>query len=184
MKNDPQFIGLTDAELKDNKAFFPRLVNYIYNNYIGELLNNKNHKPAKYKDIKLLDNLFDIYTELVFSYKWNNRPLIVEFSLFTGINKNTFYTWLNNSVDNNISESAGGKAGKELTYQRSDTVAKWVNTCERALVDGTDTIKDIFILKAKHGWRDANNDIQITVNHKPLISADELPRLIDINGNN
>ena len=176
LKQDNQFIGLTDEELKNNKAFFPRLVDYIYNNYIGDLLDNKHCKPQLYEDIKSLDNLFSIYTDLVYKYKWNSRPLIIEFSLFTGISRDTIYNWLN-GLDNN---TKGVKSSRVLTSERSDMVRKWVVTCERALVDGSDTIKDIFILKAKHGYRDNNNDITITVNHKPLVSADELPRLIDL----
>lgn len=183
VKELEQFQGLTDEELKNNKAFFPVLVDYIYNNYIGDLLDNKHCKPQKYEDIQLLDYLFNIYIQLVFKYKWNNRPLIIEFSLFTGINKNTFYNWLNGSNDNNTSDYASGRTGTILTHERSDTVQKWVTTCERALIDGSDTIKDIFILKAKHGYRDNNNDITITVNHKPLVSAEELPTLTQLTSN-
>lgn len=176
LKDDSQFIGLTDEELKNNKAFFPRLIQYIYNSYIGDLLNNKHGKQIVYKDIEQLDYLFDIYISLVYKYKWNNRPLIIEFSLLTGINKNTFYNWLNgyNSGEYN-------KTDKEsiLTPDRSDVVQKWLTVCEQGLIDGNDTIKDIFILKAKYGYRDNNNDIQITVNHKNVISADDLPALID-----
>ena len=54
----------------------------------------------------------------------------------------------------------------------------------RGLGSFNDTIKDIFLLKAKHGYRDNNNDIQITVNHKMLVDADNLPDLIGINSNN
>lgn len=178
LKQDNQFIGLTDEELKNNKAFFPRLVDYIYNNYIGDLLDNKHCKPQIYEDIKSLDNLFNIYTDLVYKYKWNSRPLIIEFSLFTGISRDTIYNWLNGLENNN----KGVKSSRVLTPERSDMVRKWVVTCERALVDGSDTIKDIFILKAKHGYKDNNNDISITVNHKQIVSAEDLPALLDLTG--
>jgi hypothetical protein len=59
-------------------------------------------------------------------------------------------------------------------------VQKWFNACERGLLNGSDTIRDIFILKAKYNYNDRNNDIQITVNHKNVISADDLPALIDM----
>jgi len=178
LKHDSQFIGLSDEELKDNKAFFPRLVDYIYNNYIGDLLGNKHGRQMFYDDIKSLDNLFSIYIDLVYKYKWNNRPLLVEFSLFTGINRDTFYNWVNGS-NNNIN---GKPASRYLTRERSDTVRKWLETCERALLDGTDTIKDLFILKCKHGYReqDATREINININNKPLVSAEELPKLIDL----
>ena len=203
MKTDPQFDGLTDQELKQDKAFFPRLINYIYNNYIGELLGNKYGRQVLYKNIQLLDDIFNIYIDLVYKYKWNNRPLIIEFSIFTGINRDTFYNWLN-GVDNNINISInnniiddkennnnnsisgnngnykGISTGGYLTRERSDIVRKWIETCERGLIDGQDTIKDIFILKAKYNYREASNDINITVNHKNIISADNLPALLDL----
>lgn len=180
VKQEPRFANKSDEELKQDKSFFPSLVNYIYNNYIGDLLDNKHCKPQKYEDIKLLDYLFNIYVDLVFNYKWNNRPLIIEFSLFTGIARDTIYNW-SNGLDNNIKS---GRTSEATTRLKSDTVRKWIATCERALIDGNDTIKDIFILKAKHGYRDNNNDITITVNHKPLVSADDLPTLTDLMSNN
>ena len=66
-----------------------------------------------------------------------------------------------------------------------DTARKWQTICEQSLVDGNgEYVKEIFLLKAKHGYRDNNNDIQITVNHKPIIDADNLPDLIGINSKN
>ena len=54
--------------------------------------------------------------------------------------------------------------------------------CERALLNGSDasTVRDIFILKAKHGYRDNNNVVEVNINHKQVISADELPQLIGL----
>lgn len=179
-----EYAGLTDNELKENKAFFPLLIDYLYNNYICLLLDNKNNKNSLYNDIELLDNLFSIYTRLVYKYKWNNKPYIVEFALFTGINKDTFYNWLNGIDNNNNIYADGVTVSKYLTRERSDVVAKWISVCERALLDNNDTIKDIFILKAKHGYRDNNNDVTITVNHKAIVSADVLPDLIGINSKN
>ena len=175
-----EYAGLTKEELKQDKAFFPLLVDYLYNNCICNILNNRNNGNKLYKDINLLDNLFSIYTKLVYMYKWNNKPYLIEFALFTGINIDTFYNWLS-GIDNNIN---GATASEYLTRERSEIVQKWRSVCERALLDSNDTIKDIFILKAKHGYRDNNNDIQITVNHKAVIDADNLPDLIGINGKN
>ena len=178
VKNLPQFQNKSDDELKNDKAFFPSLIDYIYNNYIGELLGNKHGKQIVYKDIEQLDCIFNIYIELVNRYKWNNKPFIVEFSTFVGINKNTFYNWLN-GLDNNI---YGGADDSIVTPERRDIVQKWLDICERALLNGSssDQIKDIFILKAKHGYRDNNNDINVTVRHQNVISADVLPALIDL----
>ena len=178
VKELEQFKGLSDTELKNNKSFFPTLIDYIYINYIGDLLGNKHGKQIIYKDIYQIDTLFYIYIDLVNKYKWNDKPFIVEFSTFTGINKNTFYNWLKG---NNEGYTDGEQNGGTLTSERSDTVAKWVSICERALLNGSssDQIRDIFILKAKHGYKDNNNEVNITVNHKQIISADTLPSLIE-----
>ena len=178
---DAEYTGKTQEELKTDRAFFPRLIDYIYNNYIGELLGNKYGKQVVYKDIKQLDCIFSIYTDLVYKYKWNNRPLIIEFSIFTGINRDTFYSWVN-GLDNSATVQ---HIGERATRERSDTVTKWVNICERALIDGNDTIKDLFILKSKHGYKETGaGEISITVDHRNIINADILPDLIGINGKN
>ena len=186
VKQEPRYIKKSDEELKQDKSFFPILVNYIYNNYIGDLLDNKHCKPQRYEDIKAIDYLFNIYIDLVYLYKWNNKPSIVEFSILTGINKDTFYNWVNgvnNNSNNNIASSDTGKESKYLTRERSDIVRKWINICESALLDSNDTIKDIFILKAKYNYKE-NNDVQITVNHKQVISSDDLPALLGVNNSN
>ena len=185
VKQEPRYIKKSDEELKQDKSFFPILVNYIYNNYIGDLLDNKHCKPQRYEDIKAIDYLFNIYIDLVYLYKWNNKPSIVEFSILTGINKDTFYNWVNgvNNNNNNIASSDTGKESKYLTRERSDIVRKWINICESALLDSSDTIKDIFILKAKYNYKE-NNDVQITVNHKQVISSDDLPALLGVNNSN
>ena len=180
LKQDNQFIGLSDEELKNNKAFFPRLIDYLYNNYIGEMLGNKRGKVVLY-DINILDDLFKIYIDLVYKYKWNNKPFMVEYSTLVGINNDTIYSWLNGEYKGILE---AGKEDRDITRERSEIVQKWRSICERELLNGNDTIRDIFILKAKHGYRDNNNDIQITVNHKNIISADDLPALIGLNSNN
>lgn len=183
LKQDEQFQGLTDEEIKNNKAFFPRLVNYIYNNYLGDLLQNKLEYKLKgikpiYPDIKQLDDLFNIYINLVNIYKWNNRPSVLEFSILTGISRDTFYNWLNGNISD---VDASKDKRKYITKEYIDTVQKWFTICEQSLVDGNgDTIKEIFILKSKYGYREADKNINITVEHKNIISADDLPALIDL----
>lgn len=165
-------------DLKTDRAFFPLLIDYLYNNCICNVLDNKCNKNRLYEDINLIDDLFSIYTKLVYLYKWNNKPYLIEFSIFTGISVDTFYNWINGYEDN----VNNGRSTEYLSRERSDIVRKWQLVCERALLDGSDTIRDIFILKAKHNYDDRNGDrnINITVNHKPLIDADNLPDLIGI----
>lgn len=186
LKQDNQFKGLTDEEIKNNKSFFPRLVNYIYNSYLGELLQNKLEyklqgiKPI-YPDIKQLDDLFNIYINLVSKYKWNNRPSILEFSILTGIARETFYNWLKGNISNIGTDK---DKRKYITSEYINTVQKWVGICEQSLVDGNgDTIKEIFILKSKYGYREQDKEITININNKPLVSADDLPKLTDLTSN-
>ena len=182
-----EFAGMTNEELKQDKAFFPLLVQYIYNNYLSNVFRNgldyklQGIRPV-YDDIRMIDNIFNIYIDLVYKYKWNNRPSITEFSIITGINRNTIHEWLNGSIDNFIPKSVSDDRRKYITSEYASTVQKWQFICEQSLVDGNgEMIKEIFLLKAVHGMKDTNNDIQITVNHKAIVDADTLPDLIGIN---
>ena len=175
-------------QLKQDRSFFPRLVQYLYNNYLGDLLQNKLEYRLKkikqvYLDIEQLDIIFDIYIGLIYKYKFNNRPSLLEFSLLTGISRDTLYKWLNGDVDKDIIDNCvDDDKRRHVTSDYAYTVAKWQTTCEQALVDGNgEYVKEIFLLKAKHGYKDNNNDVTITVNHKAIVSADVLPELIGIN---
>lgn len=184
---ESEFAGYTEEDLKQNKSFFPMLVQYLYNNYIGDVLRNKldyklqGIKPA-YTDIKLIDYIFNIYIDIVYRYKWNNKPSITEFSIITGIPRITINSWLKGDIDSYILNATSDDKRKHITSEYATAVQKWQSICEQSLVDGNgETIKEIFLLKAVHGMRDQNNDIQITVNHKAIIDADTLPDLIGIN---
>ena len=184
VKQEPLYEGLTDRELKQDKSFFSALVQYIYNNYIGDLLGNKDRTTKTvYPDIDILNDLFNIYIDLVIKYKWNNRPTILEFSILTGVSRDSYYKWLKGDFDNNI---AVGDKRKHITSKYTNTVQKWNTICESALVDGSgDTIKELFLLKAKYGYREQDDrQITINLNTKPLVSADELPKLGEIVSNN
>ena len=193
-----EFPDLSNEEIKKTRQFFPMLIQYLYKNVIGDLLGNKDRTRPNilYPDIDLLDNLFWIYIDLVNHYKFNNRPSVLEFSILTGINRDTFYNWINgvneDTIYNNNSivdrldnKTETTQAGGYLTRRRSDTVKKWVEVCEQALIDGNgDTIKEIFLLKSKYKYRESDNTIEINHNIKPLISADVLPSLVDLKSNN
>ena len=184
VKQEPLYQGLTDRELKQDKSFFSALVQYIYNNYIGDLLGNKDRATKTvYPDIDILNDLFNIYIDLVIKYKWNNRPTILEFSILTGVSRDSYYKWLNGDFDNNI---AVNDKRKHITSRYTNTVQKWNTICESALVDGSgDTIKELFLLKSKYGYREQDDrQITINLNTKPLVSADELPKLGELMSNN
>ena len=130
----------------------------------------------------MIDNIFNIYLSLVYKYKWNNRPSITEFCLITGINRDTVYNWLKGDIDSYILNNTSDDRRKYITTEYSDTVKKWQMLTEQSLVDGNgEMIKEIFLLKSVHGFRDQNSEV--TINHvvKQAIDADTLPDLIGIN---
>ena len=183
-----EYPNKSQEELKQDKSFFPRLVQYLYNNYIGDILQNKldykmqGIKP-RYQDIKAIDAIFDSYIELVYKYKNNNRPSITEFCLLTGISKDTVYKWLNGDIDSYILNNINDDRRKYITSEYADAVKKWQLASEQALTDGNG-VMEIFLLKSVHGFKDTNNDINIHVDNKPLLSADILPALLGQNGKN
>lgn len=178
----------SQEELKQDKAFFPLLINYIYNNYLGDYFKNKISYKLKgikprYDDINTIDHIFDIYIDLIYKYKFNNRPSITEFSLFTGISKDTIYNWLKGDIDSYILNAMDQDKRKYITCEYADAVRKWQGFCERSLTDGNG-VMEIFLLKSVHGFRDQNNTITVEHVMKPVIDADNLPDLIGINSKN
>lgn len=184
---ESEYTGKTQEEIKQDKSFFPYLVNYVYNNYLGDFFKNKidyklqGIKP-RYDDIKAIDNIFNIYVSLVYKYKFNNRPSITEFSLFTGISRDTIYQWLKGDIDGYILNNTNEDRRKYITSEYADTVKKWQMASEQSLVDGSG-VMEIFLLKSVHGFKDSA-PVEINVNHKAIIDADVLPDLIGINGKN
>ena len=159
--------------MKNNKAFFPALIDYIYNNYLKQLLHTdttkRGYRENKY-NIYQLDNIFSIYKNLVLKYKSNNRPTIVEFSLLVGISKDTINNW-----------HMGRNANANATPEYNQTVKKWVDTCESALIDGSgEYVKEIFLLKACHGLQDQNNTITVKHEVLPTIAAGDIPSVLGL----
>lgn len=136
---------------------FTGICQYVYENFIGDLLNNKYNKSAnRYPDIKLLDNLFNIYTSLC--CKYNQLPYILEFTIFTGISRDIIHDWKNNNR-------------RELTPEYVHTAKRWYAECELAQVKEKD-IKSIFLLKSNFGYAET---APVHVDTKQAIQADALP---------
>lgn len=138
---------------------FTGICQHVYENYIGDLLNNKYNKSAnRYPDIKLLDRLFNIYTSLC--CKYNQLPYILEFSIFTGVSRDIINDWKNNNR-------------RELTPEYVHTAKRWAHECELAQVKEKD-IKSIFLLKANYGYAET---APVHVEQKQTITAGSLPVL-------
>ena len=161
-----EYPGLTQEELKNNKGFFPALIQYINLNYIQGLLHtklSKGYKEPKY-NIEQLNDIFTVYINIVYRYKWNNRPTLIEFSILTGISRDCFNTWIN------------GREGYSISPNVQRIAKSWLNVCENALVDGSgEYVKEIFLLKASHGYQDNNNNITVTHKVLPALTLEQIP---------
>lgn len=127
-----------------------------------------------YNDIRVLDNLFNIYKRLCSKYRV--LPTLYDFSMMINIDPSTITRWMNG-------ETRGG-----LTSEHCKTAKKWKQYCAGRLASnlsnskGTDANK-IFIAKAAYGMAEtkAVEQEQITGVTKTVkqiakeIGADELP---------
>ena len=149
--NDPDSIN-------NNPSLFTGMIKYIYK-YLFK------NNPINNDDIKTLDDIFNIYTELC--YKYNKRPTLLNFSLLVGINNDTFNAWKNE-------EYRRGENGASSEHSR--TVKKWLSECESSLLDGAterNSIGCIFALKANYGYTETPQRVEIVNGQQPeQIAAD------------
>lgn len=162
---DRYIADLEDIDSIYNYEVFTDLLLYISDNMTP--LNN-------YDDIRVLDNLFDIYKRLCSKYRV--LPTLYDFSMMINIDPSTITRWMNG-------ETRGG-----LTSEHCKTAKKWKQYCAGRLASnlsnskGTDANK-IFIAKAAYGMAEtkAVEQGQITGVTKTVkqiakeIGADELP---------
>lgn len=96
-------------------------------------------KPPN-EDIKLLDNIFNIYVRIC--TKYNVLPTLEVFSFLVGIERRTFTEWANRRA--------------RATTGHPDTVKRWFDTCKSCTINrlnnqpGTNA-NLIFIAKAAYG---------------------------------
>lgn len=163
--------GYTDEELRSlmrKPQPFKAMLKYIFNNLfkIGKndiKYNNKNSN-LDYGNIDLLNNIWDIYTGLC--YKYLQNPTILNFSLLTGIDTDTFNSWKNG-------EYKGGEGAASSAH--SVSAKKWLKECESALYDSamTGNPGPMFLLKANYGYTEAPQQVQVISGQAPeQIAAD------------
>lgn len=148
-------------EIYKNNGLFVDMLKYIYKYNLVYVLKNDQGSANRY-DYNLLDKVFNIYTSLVYKYKQNKRPSILEFSIFTHVSTESLY------------ESLRGQKDK-LTKQDVDNVKRWVKECENSLTN-TDSVFSIFLLKSKYGYNDNLGTVPYE-NQGPALIASELPDL-------
>lgn len=144
-----------------NSNTFTGLVKYINRKYLRA---NKNTICA---DINILNNIWELYTELV--YKYNQKPTIEEFAILIGISRTTVYDWMNENVRQDIYRDSQGNVindfftwsnahrgepyTKEPSSLRSNTIKKWQDECRlgRYKSAASGNVGGIFLCKAVDG---------------------------------
>ena len=151
------------TEIKENNGLFVGMIKYIYKTYLGDIIgNNKDNNYNFRYDYDLLDKLFFIYTSLVYKYKQNKRPSVLEFTLFVNIDRHTVY---NTAMGFN----------KSVTPATIAKVKKWYTECENQLTNGG-SVFEIFLLKSQYRYNDNLSPVPIENQNAALI-ASELPDL-------
>lgn len=161
--------------INNNPSLFAGMIKYIYKHLFkpgkkDKVLYNAN-TVLDTGDIDLLNNIWDIYTELC--YKYNKRPTILNFSLLIGVSSDTIDTWRRG-------EYRAGSDGTSSIY--SDSVKKWLKECESSLVDGAterNSVGCIFALKANYGYTETPQRIEITGAQAPALSQDEIHQIAE-----
>lgn len=147
-------------QLKDNNGLFVDMLKYIYRYYVQSLLGD----ITRY-DYKLLNDLFNIYTSLVYRYKKNKQPYINEFCIFVNIDRTMLFRIRQGDI-------------KKATPDDIHNVKRWFQECEQGLLN-TDTVGSIFRLKSMFNYNDNLAPVPIELQNQTL-TANQLP---DLSGN-
>ena len=158
-----------EDSINNNPSLFTGMIKYIYKHLFKPGKKDKVKYNANTNldtgDIELLNNIWEVYTELC--YKYNKRPTILNFSLLIGIDNRTIDTWRRG-------EFRAGEDGASSAH--SQTVKKWLAECESSLVDGAterNSVGCIFALKANYGYTETPQRVEIVNGQQPeQIAAD------------
>jgi hypothetical protein len=148
-----------DTELDgDAESVADNFVSMIF--YISDNI----QKPSN-DDIKLLDNIFNIYVRICAKYKV--LPTLEVFSFLVGIDRNTFTDW------------AMGRY--RVSTAHGSTVKKWFNICKsftlNRLHNQTGTNANlIFVAKAAYGMAETA-PVQVDEQSNRALTDSELPKL-------
>lgn len=117
---------------------FTGLIKYINRKYL------RDEKENIIIDINILNDIWEMYVELV--YKYNQKPVIEEFALLIGVNRDTIYSWAKG-------EYRSSDICERLGSSRPDTVKKWQEECRlgRYKSAAAGNVGGIFLCKAVDG---------------------------------
>ena len=167
---------LSDPEsINNNPSLFTGMIKYIYKYLFKPHRNDKvlynSNSVLDTGDIELLDNIWNIYTELC--YRYNKRPTLLNFSLLVGIGNDVFNSWIRG-------EYRAGENGASSPH--CQTAKKWKAECESSLVDGAterNSVGCIFALKANYGYTETPQRIEITGANDPALSREDIRQIAD-----
>lgn len=167
---------LDDPEsINNNPSLFTGMIKYIYKHLFKPKRNDKvlynSNSVLDTGDIELLDNIWNIYTELC--YRYNKRPTLLNFSLLVGIGNDVFNSWIRG-------EYRAGENGASSPH--CQTAKKWKAECESSLVDGAterNSVGCIFALKANYGYTETPQRIEITGANAPALSQEDIRQIAD-----
>ena len=158
-----------------NPSLFTGMIKYIYKYLFKPKRNDKvlynSNSVLDTGDIELLDNIWNIYTELC--YRYNKRPTLLNFSLLVGIGNDVFNSWIRG-------EYRAGENGASSPH--CQTAKKWKAECESSLVDGAterNSVGCIFALKANYGYTETPQRIEITGANAPALSQEDIRQIAD-----
>lgn len=136
----------------------------------GDIKYNNKNSNIDYGNIDYINRLWDIYTSLCCRYLQN--PTIFNFSLFTGIDMDTFNCW-------KTGENRGGVDGASSAH--AESYKKWLSECEGALYDTAMTGNPgaMFLLKSNYGYTETPQRIEITGAQAPALSQDEIRQIAE-----
>lgn len=167
---DEYISTLDDPEsINNNPSLFTGMLKYIYKHLFKPKRNDKvlynSNSVLDTGDIELLDNIWNIYTDLC--YRYNKRPTLLNFSLLVGIGNDVFNSWIRG-------EYRAGENGASSPH--CQTAKKWKAECESSLVDGAterNSVGCIFALKANYGYTETPQRVEIVNGQAPeQIAAD------------
>lgn len=167
---------LSDPEsINNNPSLFTGMIKYIYKYLFKPKRNDKvlynSNSILDTGDIELLDDIWNIYTELC--YRYNKRPTLLNFSLLVGIGNDVFNSWIRG-------EYRAGENGASSPH--CQTAKKWKAECESSLVDGAterNSVGCIFALKANYGYTETPQRIEITGANTPALSQEDIRQIAD-----
>ena len=131
------------STLHDGESIYSQSGN-VFTGMIKYINRHMSFTKEIYADINILNDIWEIYTELV--YRYNQKPTIEEYCLLTGISRETVYSWLRGE---HRTEDVCEKFGSS----RSDTIKKWQEECRlgRYKSAATGNVGGIFLCKAVDG---------------------------------